>query len=190
MRKKNSSCKKKEDKLIVNIVPPGRDLGSTIRVSPRRDSDSKGSTKRKSSGKDKNMTAEEVEKFCKTNYADCFREKLQKGARMVCDPVELVLINEDVASHHRAWAREVPAHHKKKARALIDDLLQAGVISEVTKTSKFRLGEEVKFVGFICGAGEEGVYVQPDLEKISALSNVQPPSPKLKSELFGIYSPV
>ena len=52
---------------------------------------------------------------------------------MVCDPAELVLINEDVAPHHRAWAREVPAHHMKEARALIDNLLQAGVISEVTK---------------------------------------------------------
>ena len=49
------------------------------------------------------------------------------------------------------------------------------------KTSKFRLGEEVKFEGFICGAGEERVYVQPDPEKNSALSNVQP------SQLFSQF---
>ena len=78
VRKKKSSHKKKKDRPIVNVVPTGRDLGNTS----------------KSNAKDKDMTAKEVENFFKTNYADCFREKLQNNDRMVCDPAELVLINE------------------------------------------------------------------------------------------------
>ena len=52
---------------------------------------------------------------------------------MVCDPAELLLTNEEVAPHHRVWAKEVPEHHTKEARALIDDLLHAGVISKVSR---------------------------------------------------------
>ena len=43
------------------------------------------------------------------------------------------MINEDVEPWHRGWAREVPAHYMEEGRALINDLLEAGVISEVMK---------------------------------------------------------
>ena len=58
---------------------------------------------------------------------------MKNDDRMVCDPAELVVINEDVAPYHRAWVREVPAHPMEVARALIYNLLQAEVISEVFK---------------------------------------------------------
>ena len=60
VKKKKSSCKKKKDRPIVNIVPTGRDLGDNIGISPSRDCGSKGSTKRKSNSKDKDMMVKEA----------------------------------------------------------------------------------------------------------------------------------
>ena len=42
----------------------------------------------------------------------------------------------------------------------------------------------MKFGGFIYGANEEGVYMSPDPEKISALAEVQPPSSKTEVRAF------
>ena len=41
------------------------------------------------------------------------------------------------------------------------------------KPSKFRVGRDVKFGAFLCGAGEERVYVKTDMEKRAALASVQ-----------------
>ena len=85
----------------------------------------------KQDGADKE--AEEVVDYLHRTFQDVFREKLRKEDRMDFNPAELVLINEDVEPWHRGWAREVPAHYMEEGRALINDLLEAGVISEVTK---------------------------------------------------------
>merc|ERR1712082_417676 len=52
---------------------------------------------------------------------------------MDVNPVELVRLNEDVQPHYRGWAREVPAHYLDEAKQVIADLLEARIISEVTK---------------------------------------------------------
>ena len=52
---------------------------------------------------------------------------------MCVDPAELIMINEDVQPHYRGWAREVQAHYLDEAKQLIADLLEAGIISQVTK---------------------------------------------------------
>ena len=54
--------------------------------------------------------------------------KLEKVDRIICDPAELVMINEDMEPWHRGWAREVPAHYMEEGRTLINDLLEVGVI--------------------------------------------------------------
>ena len=41
------------------------------------------------------------------------------------------------------------------------------------KSSKFRIGKRVKFGGFIAGVSENGVYLEPDPDKIKSLADVQ-----------------
>ena len=43
------------------------------------------------------------------------------------------MINEDVQPHYRSWAMEVPAHYLDEAKQPIADLLEAGIISKVTR---------------------------------------------------------
>ena len=50
---------------------------------------------------------------------------------------ELMISQEDINPHHRFWAWNVPAHYMKEARGLVDDLLKAGIISEVKKPVKW-----------------------------------------------------
>ena len=50
---------------------------------------------------------------------------------MQCDPLELIMSTGEMEPHHKSWAWEVPAHYIKEARGLVDDLLEAGIITEV-----------------------------------------------------------
>ena len=68
-----------------------------------------------------------------TEFEDVFRETLGREDRMAVDPAELVLINQDVQPHYRGWAREIPAHYLEESKSMINDLLEGGIISEVTK---------------------------------------------------------
>ena len=61
------------------------------------------------------------------------KEQLEKGNTMLVDPAELVMLNEDVSPHYTGWAREIPVHYLDKAKQLISNLLEAGVISEVKR---------------------------------------------------------
>ena len=54
---------------------------------------------------------------------------LRKEDQLDFNPAELIMINEDVEPWHRGWAREVPAHFMQERKALIADLMDAGVIS-------------------------------------------------------------
>ena len=78
--------------------------------------------------------AKDLMKYLQAEFPDVFREKLGREDRMDCDPAELIMINEDVKPHYRGWAREIPAHYLEESKTMISDLLEAGIISEVTKT--------------------------------------------------------
>ena len=61
------------------------------------------------------------------------KEQLEREDRMDVDPAELVMLNTDVEHHYCGWAQEVPVHYIDEAKQLIADLLETGMISEVTK---------------------------------------------------------
>ena len=124
--KRKTPVKKKMPKS--NPATMGGDSGIFCGVSPHSGEETSGSTKQK-----EDITAKEVEEYLKTTFKDVFREKLEKEDRIICVPAELVMINEELEPWHRGWAREVPAHCMEEGRALINDLLEAGVISEVMK---------------------------------------------------------
>ena len=64
------------------------------------------------------FTAEEVEKYIREEFSDCFHEKLGKENRMRCNPEELIIGQEEVEPHHRSVAWDVPTHYLKEARGL------------------------------------------------------------------------
>ena len=49
------------------------------------------------------------------------------------DPAELIIGKEEVEPHQKAGAWDVPAHYLKEAMGLVDDLLDAGIITEVKR---------------------------------------------------------
>ena len=75
------------------------------------------------------LTAEEVEQYMRKEFSDCFRYCLGREDRMQCDPLELIMSTEGMEPHHKSLAWEVPAHYLKEARRLVDDILQAGIIT-------------------------------------------------------------
>ena len=79
-------------------------------------------------GNKEDLTAEEVEKYIREEYSDCFCDKLGKNDRKRCGPAELIISQEEVDPHHGSLAWDVPAHYLKEARGLVDDLLNAGII--------------------------------------------------------------
>ena len=115
-----------------NPATKGGDIGISYRPSSLSSEVTKGSTKEDTKEKE-DITAEEVESYLKKTFENVFREKLEREDRILCDPAELVIINKDVEPWHRGWAREVPAHYEEEGRALINDLLKVGVISQVTR---------------------------------------------------------
>ena len=77
------------------------------------------------------LIAEEVEQYMRKEFSDCFRDSLGREDRMQCNPLEPIMSTEEMEPHHKFWAWEVPAHYLKEARGLVDDLLQAGIITQV-----------------------------------------------------------
>ena len=80
---------------------------------------------------EEDITAKEIEQFMREEFSDCFRDSLGREDRMNCDPLELIMSTEEMKSHHKSWAWEVPAHYLKEARGVVDDILSAGIITEV-----------------------------------------------------------
>ena len=77
--------------------------------------------------------AEKLRLYLNREFPDVLKEQLEKEDRMNVNLAELVMLNEDVDPHYRGWAREVPVHYIDEAKQLIADLLEAGIISEVTR---------------------------------------------------------
>ena len=77
--------------------------------------------------------AEKLTNYIQAEFPDVFREKLGREDWMAFDPAELIVVNEDVEPHYRGWAKDVPAHYLDESKQLINDLLEGGIITEVTK---------------------------------------------------------
>merc|ERR1712121_276542 len=101
--------------------------------SPKRKLGARAETAGKHTEQSDEREAEKLKKYLMTEFEDVFRETLGREDRMAVDPAELVLINQDVEPHYRGWAREIPAHYLEESKAMINELLEGGIISEVTK---------------------------------------------------------
>ena len=77
--------------------------------------------------------AEKLRVYLNKEFPDVLKEQLEKEDRIIVDPMELVMLNVDMEPHYRSWAWEGPVHYINEARQLIADLLEAGIISEVTR---------------------------------------------------------
>ena len=115
-----------------NVKLPVGKRASAVK-SPNRRTGTRTGTENKPAEKSDEEEAENLKTYLLKEFPDVFRETLGKEDRMAVDPAELVMINEDVEPHYRGLAREIPAHYLEESKAMINDLLEGGIISEVTK---------------------------------------------------------